>query len=255
MNPYLLDLPAVVSFSGGRTSGFMLRKILEAHGGQPEDLRVCFQNTGLEHAATYDFIRDAGDRWGVEIAWLEYCVDADNQHDYKVVDYASASRKGEPFTALIHKKQYLPNVVARFCTQELKILTMTRYLETVPGFDDGYTNYVGLRADEPRRVAKMRGSEVRGMGEVECPVWRAGHTNEDVLEFWRNQDFDLGLPTNGSASNCVGCFLKGSARIRALMADPKTSSYFDFGARRSVFLFVRRLQERGSERTVRVMRR
>jgi hypothetical protein len=41
VSPYLLDLPAVVSFSGGRTSGFMLRHILDAHGGQPDDLKVC----------------------------------------------------------------------------------------------------------------------------------------------------------------------------------------------------------------------
>ena len=66
-NPYLLDLPAVVSFSGGRTSGFMLRHILDAHGGQPEDLVVSFQNTGLEHPATYDFIKEVEDRWGVDI--------------------------------------------------------------------------------------------------------------------------------------------------------------------------------------------
>jgi len=32
-NPYLLDAPAVISFSGGRTSGMMLWHILQAHCG------------------------------------------------------------------------------------------------------------------------------------------------------------------------------------------------------------------------------
>ena len=33
MNPYLIEGPAVISFSGGRTSGYMLKHILDAHGG------------------------------------------------------------------------------------------------------------------------------------------------------------------------------------------------------------------------------
>ena len=96
MNPYLLDLPAVVSFSGGRTSGFMLRQILDAHGGQPDGLKICFQNTGLEHPATYDFVRECGERWGVEITWLEYCLDAEGGHSYRIVDFDTASRDGSP---------------------------------------------------------------------------------------------------------------------------------------------------------------
>ena len=44
-NPYLLDLPAVVSFSGGRTSGFMLRHILDAHGGQVDLPGVTYRLT------------------------------------------------------------------------------------------------------------------------------------------------------------------------------------------------------------------
>jgi len=33
-NPYRIDGPALVPFSGGRTSDYMLRQILDAHGGQ-----------------------------------------------------------------------------------------------------------------------------------------------------------------------------------------------------------------------------
>ena len=32
-HPYKIDGPAIISFSGGRTSGFMLRQIIDAHGG------------------------------------------------------------------------------------------------------------------------------------------------------------------------------------------------------------------------------
>ena len=37
-----------ISFSGGRTSGFMLYKILEANNGLPDRAKVIFTNTGRE---------------------------------------------------------------------------------------------------------------------------------------------------------------------------------------------------------------
>jgi len=64
MNPYLIEGPAVISFSGGRTSGYMLKHILDAHGGTlPDDIIVSFQNTGKEMPETLDFVRDCGERW------------------------------------------------------------------------------------------------------------------------------------------------------------------------------------------------
>ena len=33
LNPYLITGPAVIAFSGGRTSGYMLHEIIAAHGG------------------------------------------------------------------------------------------------------------------------------------------------------------------------------------------------------------------------------
>lgn len=32
-DPFLIEGPAAISFSGGRTSALMLRRILDAHGG------------------------------------------------------------------------------------------------------------------------------------------------------------------------------------------------------------------------------
>ena len=47
MDPYKVEPPFYVSFSGGRTSGYLLRHILDAWGGQmPKDALVLFANTG-----------------------------------------------------------------------------------------------------------------------------------------------------------------------------------------------------------------
>ena len=63
-NPYLLDLPAVVNFSGGRSSGFMLYKIWEAFDfNWPDNCAVIFNNTGHEHPETYNFIHRVSEKW------------------------------------------------------------------------------------------------------------------------------------------------------------------------------------------------
>ena len=62
MNPYRIDTPALISFSGGRTSAYMLKKIIEAYDGTlPDDMHVVFANTGKEMPQTLDFVRDCAE--------------------------------------------------------------------------------------------------------------------------------------------------------------------------------------------------
>jgi 3'-phosphoadenosine 5'-phosphosulfate sulfotransferase (PAPS reductase)/FAD synthetase len=59
MDPFHIEGPAVISFSGGRTSGLMLRRVLDAHGGTlPANVHVVFANTGLEREETLRFVDD-----------------------------------------------------------------------------------------------------------------------------------------------------------------------------------------------------
>ena len=68
VNPYFIDEPAIVTFSGGRSSGYMLYKILEAHDGVlPDDVHVTFANTGKEMPQTLDFVQACSDNWNVPI--------------------------------------------------------------------------------------------------------------------------------------------------------------------------------------------
>lgn len=207
MNHYLITEPTVISFSGGRTSAYMLWKVLEANNGLPDDAFVCFANTGKEEEATLKFVKDCQDNWKINITWLEYEPDAPK---FKVVDYESASRNGEPFEKLIRKKNYLPNMVARFCTQELKVLTIDRYMKSI-GYKE-YLTMVGVRADEPRRVAKIRQQE-----DKFCPLASDGVTETIVWDFWNKNTFDLELPKVSGASNCDLCFLKGARIIMGLI--------------------------------------
>lgn len=45
-DPFKIIEPTVISFSGGRTSAYMLWRVLQSNSGKlPEDAIVCFANT------------------------------------------------------------------------------------------------------------------------------------------------------------------------------------------------------------------
>jgi hypothetical protein len=214
-DPFRIEGPACISFSGGRTSAYMLWLIIMAWGGAlPADLVVCFANTGKEDEATLRFVRDCAKRWGVTVVWLEYTAD---EPGFKVVDFETAARNGEPFDAILDKRGFLPNVVTRFCTIELKIRVMARYLLSigmVETLSEGESfSVMGIRADEQRRAAKIA-------DKSRIPLWGAGITVGMVNAFWSTQPFNLELPTvNGvtAEGNCDLCFLKPPARVVSLI--------------------------------------
>jgi len=199
-SPYKIIEPTCISFSGGRTSAYMLHKILEANNGLPEDAIVCFANTGKEEEATLKFVHDCEKNWNVEIHWVEYLPE---DPKFKKVTFKTASRNGEPFEALIRHKQYLPNPVTRFCSIELKIRTISKYCKSL-GLDVVENDaWVGIRADEPRRAAKIP--------RHRTPLVADQITKEIIGEFWANNQFDLGLSNNKGVTpngNCDLCFLK-----------------------------------------------
>ncbi len=209
-DPFIIDSPTCISFSGGRTSAYMLWRTLQANGGLPEEAKVCFCNTGREAEETLQFVKDCEDHWNIPITWLEYDL---SDLKFKIVSFETANRGGQPFADLIKKRKFLPNSVMRFCTGEMKILTIERYFKSL-GIDE-FETMVGIRADEPRRVAKMVDTKL-------MPLARAGVYQSDVQSFWKTNHFDLKLTfRNGitDMGNCDLCFMKGLHQISSLVAE------------------------------------
>ena len=96
-SPYQIDGPALISFSGGRTSGFMLYQIIAAHSGAlPDDVAVTFANTGKEREETLRFVHECETRWNVHVHWLERT----GKKQFVEVGHNNAARNGEPFAKL-----------------------------------------------------------------------------------------------------------------------------------------------------------
>lgn len=232
-SPYKIDGPAAIGFSGGRSSAYMVKHILDAHGGKlPADVHVGFQNTGKERQETLDFIHECDERWGLCVTWLEYhrvWGQPKDQTAFRVVTYETASRNGEPFEMMLeYYRRYretvkdappiLPNPSNRMCTSFLKIRVSTQWMQSL-----GYSEWdaiVGIRADEPRRHGKMMAANEarREKWQNVLPMYEAGVTQETVQQFWREQSFDLGI--DSYLGNCDLCFLKHENKIyRALQTD------------------------------------
>ena len=220
-DPFYIIGPATISFSGGRTSAYMLWRILQAHGGTlPDDVVVTFANTGKEREETLRFVHECGTRWGVRIRWIEYR--RGKQPGFEEVGFNSASRDGEPFSALIEAKSALPNWQARWCTGFLKVGAMSAFLKTLGWTPGEYFEVIGLRADELPRIAKMVGRNAVDGRKCLAPLWQAGIDKAAVMAFWADQPFDLGLkPGEG---NCDLCFLKGRGLRKQLIRDKPSSA-------------------------------
>lgn len=226
-SPYFCRGPTLISFSGGRTSAYMLFMVLCAHGGElPDYVVVAFANTGRELPETLRFVHECSIRWGVKINWVEWRPPqvrlkmdfppaqrrdgragkeenarraaerkrvremAEARRRFAHVGFNSADRDGKWFAELIRRKRYLPNQDMRYCTEKLKVETM-KWLMISLGFDRWF-NMVGLRADERHRVIKQVLRNAAGLERFVsgCPMALAGATKRLIWHFWLGRNVD-----------------------------------------------------------------
>ena len=200
MTPSIVN---VINFSGGRTSAYMTKRLID-EGINMDETIVVFENTGKESEGTLDFINECDQRWGLNVVWLEYRTGK----QFEVVDYETASRNGEPFDMVIEDNGgTLPNTFMRFCTRELKVSTLKRFMHSIDVHE--WDHYVGIRHDEPRRWGKT--SSLPKYMTVMHPLVKWKVNKPMVLDWWAQQDFDLQV--NEPYGNCDGCFLKGKGKL------------------------------------------
>jgi len=207
-----------VSNSGGRTSAYMTKRLLD----DGHELDVVFANTGQEHERTLEFIRKCDEVWGFNTTWIEAAIDPRRGVGvrHKVVSFETASRNGEPFEALI-AKEGIPNQSRPRCSHRLKALAMASYRREAG--TDGLPVAIGIRADERRRVSK----DAVASGIVYPWVDWFPTDKPTILAWFRKQPFDLELPEH--LGNCTWCWKKTiSKHLRLIRECPEI---YDFPRR------------------------
>lgn len=194
----------IVLFSGGRTSGVM-SKLVKDNWAYKYNLHFVFANTGLENEETLKFIDKCDIHFNLNVTWLEALIkNKGTGTSYKIVDYKTASRSGEPFEEMV-KKFGLPNHDFPHCTRELKIEPFKKW--ALENLSKDYKIALGIRADEPNRLkqTKTDNEKLFPLAHV-YPM-----TKGDVLLWWKRQSFDLDLSEH--LGNCETCFKKSDKKL------------------------------------------
>ena len=143
------DLPHVVKFSGGRSSGMLLFSLAKSKVLKPErgDV-VVFNNTSAEHPETYKFAKKCKEviegEYGIPFIWVEFQTfeDAKNGEwvrapSYRMVKPVPKSEdepdgyqwRGEAFEEMLSWAGFVPNQFRRTCTKNLKLQTTRAFLK------------------------------------------------------------------------------------------------------------------------------
>lgn len=199
----------LISFSGGRTSGYMLKTLLASEKYKEEyEFIVIFANTGKEHEGTLEFVRDCSGNFGVKVIWVEARHRKDDgtlyskkgwKVGFRVVDFETASRNGEPFEEMLSVLG-IPCSSAPFCSDQLKRKPIEAYLKSI-GWKKFY-KAIGIRVDEIDRV-NPKHKEKRIVYPL---VKEYPSTKLEILRWWSKNSFNLKVPIN--LGNCDVCWKK-----------------------------------------------
>jgi 3'-phosphoadenosine 5'-phosphosulfate sulfotransferase (PAPS reductase)/FAD synthetase len=202
----------LVCMSGGRTSAYMTKRLIEEYSDKYEML-ICFANTGQENDETLDFINECDNKFGFNTVWIESVVnDGRVACTHKIVDYESASRKGEPFEDVV-AKYGLPNNGYPHCTRELKENPIHSYIKSIGWKKGEYYTALGIRVDEPRRI--KRNKTVQNKMYPLVDLFPSDKLN--VMDFWSEQEFDLQL--HDYQGNCKWCYKKSIKKLFKILDD------------------------------------
>lgn len=204
----------LITFSGGRTSAFMAKFIKERYCN--DNLLFCFANTGKESEKTLEFVEKCDKEFNLNVFWIEAKINQDKGigTDYKIVDFETASRNGEPFIDAI-KKYGLPSKVYRHCTRELKEVPIHKFAKEY--FGSEYVTAVGIRKDEYHRLSTKK--------NVIYPLAEINIDEVFIREWWKKQSFDLEL--KDYEGNCDLCFQKSvRKRLTILKENPETAEWW-----------------------------
>lgn len=205
------DIVHIASVSGGKDSTAMCLHLIE----QGIEFEAVTMDTGWEHPGTYRYldevlpgvigpIRRLGCKWPVLPEPLE-AVALECERLLDLPDLPDGTPRRSAMVRFILKRAMFPTRLRRFCTQELKIRPIQRYIKTVHKTGALPVNVVGIRAAESRARAKLPEREISE--PMDCMVWRPliRWTTQDVIDIHARHNVTPN-PLYLSGAERVGCW-------------------------------------------------
>ena len=206
----------VVSFSGGRTSAYLVH-LMEQRRLAGEDVHYVYMDTGAEHPKTYEFIRNVVKKWGINLHCLRVIPNPElgKASGYEELSVDDIGPDLIPWKRMLNKYGH-PYVGGAFCTDRMKTVPFTKYCQERFGRGN-YHTWLGIRTDEKSRLKPTNGfSYLADISDFE---------KQDVLDWWGKQPFDLGIHEH--LGNCVFCIKKSMQKVAlATMDEPELAAQF-----------------------------
>lgn len=140
----------IVSFSGGRTSAYLVHLMEEKRKIEGLNVKYFFMDTGAEHPLTYKFVKDVANYYGIELICIRAAIlpTLGEGVTYKIVGIDDIGFDLSIWQQFMEKYS-TPSPSTPICTQYLKTIPFHKWMKTVDG---DCVNWIGIREDEPRRL-------------------------------------------------------------------------------------------------------
>lgn len=208
----------VVSFSGGLTSAFLVHLMEQKRIHEGWNVYYVFMDTGAEHQATYDFIKEIVRRWGIDLVCIRPVIDPQLGVGvtYRVIGLDDLKPDLQPWKDMV-SKYGLPTINTPRCTSRMKTEPHDKYCDERWGAGN-YQTWLGIRIDEPARLKHYR--KTIDMFDDKAPKRPIRYLAElsnvqkhDVVKWWDKQEFKLNIPPH--LGNCVFCIKKHEMKLVA----------------------------------------
>ena len=205
----------VVSFSGGRTSAYLCKVMIDKFG--KDNVDFIYMDTGAEHPKTYEFIKKVNEEFKLGLVCLrgDFSRPLGGGVYYNVVDINDLKQDLKPFEQMA-AKYGVPYIGGMFCTDRMKLKPFKKYCDDAYG-KKSYETWLGIRADEPKRLTPK--PFIKYMAEI------TDAEKQDILNYWSKMPFDLGIEE--WLGNCVFCPKKSNLKLASAQRD-EPKHYHDF---------------------------
>lgn len=209
----------VVSFSGGRTSAYLVYLMEQKRKHEGWDVDYVFMDTGAEHPKTYEFIKNVVEHFGIELVCLKAEISQAEGVGVtpKLIAIADIGWDMTVWREMVKKYGAPYNPGGAFCTDRMKTTPYKKYCDQVYGKDQ-YTSWLGIRVDEKRRLKPRHGYKY--LAEI------SSMDKNQIIGWWRDQPFDLDI--DEWLGNCVFCIKKGINKVAvAAKQEPELMAEFN----------------------------